>query len=661
MSNIVNKTFRTNTKDIKYVNRDFTSLKEELIEFTKKYYPQSYKDFSDSSPGTIFIEQAAYVGDVLSYYTDQQFKESFVQFSTDRKNLINQAKQLGYVPKVTSVSSTNVDIFQLVPAIRDDAVDGKYIPDSRYYLTTTPYTELSGNDDVSFLIEDSVDFGEDTQFSPREITVYNRNQSGAPLFYLVKKTASAFSGKIITKEIPIESAQSFLTLRLDETNVVKIISIKDSDNNSYHKTDYLAQDTIPIQVDNSTLNNQTLSKYKSTTPKLLKYLRTENRFITFIDENNFTYIQFGANTENFENDIIIPNPSNVGVGLSNIKNLNISLDGTNVLKSNSYGTSPSNTTLTVQYIIGGGLESNVTSGNLTTVSSAGFQTSTLEFITDAEFQLLDQLKNSLKVTNPDASTGGGGPETNENIRQNSIANFSSQNRMVTDEDILLRVYSLPSEFGNIAKAYVENNSKRNVPYEGFVNGILSGSAEFLDLSPIQPLDRKVYVESPNQFSNNLYVLTYNSEKKLSTINEATLLNLKNYISNYKILTDKINIIDGYVINVGINFKISVFNGFNKRNVLNNCIETVKSFFDIDVWSFNQPINLSQLNFEIMKVEGVQSVIDISVKNLTIDDGDYSSVAYNISIATKNNIVYPSKDPSVFEIKYPNSDIKGIVV
>jgi len=661
MSNIVNKTFRANTKDINYVNRDFFSLKKELIDFTKKYYPQSYKDFSDSSPGTIFIEQAAYVGDILSYYTDQQFKESFVQFSTDRRNLINQARQLGYKPKATSVSTVKVDVFQLIPSTRDARIDGKYIPDERFYLVTSPFTRLSGNDGVNFLIEDSIDFGEDTPFSPREISVYSRDNSGAPQFYLVKKTVNAFSGNVLTKTFSVTDPAPFLTLKLDETNVVKVISVTDSDNNSYYETDYLAQDTIAIEVDNSTLNNQTLSKYKSSTPKLLKYLRTENRYVTLLDQNNFTYLQFGVNTENFENEVIIPNPSNVGVGLSNLKNLNISLDGTNVLKSNSYGRSPSNTTLTVQYIIGGGLNSNVTSGNLNKVTYATFQSNNIEFLSDAEYQLLDQIKSSLRVNNPEASTGGDGRETDEQIRQNAMVNFSSQNRMVTSEDIVLRTYSLPPRFGNISKAYVENNSNRNVPYEGFVNGVVSGNRESIDLSPLQPLDRRKFIESPNQFTNNLYVLTYDPNKKLTKVNEATLLNLKNYLSKYKMLSDKINIIDGYIINIGIDFKISVFNGFNKKDVLNECIDSVKQFFDIDIWSFNQPINLSQLNFELMKVEGVQSVIDLKVKNLTIDDGNYSSIAYNISIATQNNIIYPSKDPSVFELKYPNTDIKGLVI
>ena len=219
------------------------------------------------------------------------------------------------------------------------------------------------------------------------------------------------------------------------------------------------------------------------------------------------------------------------------------------------------------------------------------------------------------------------------------------------------------QFGSVAKAFVQSNATRQVSYNDLITGVISGSAsrnETLNLSPLNPLDRRKFLESNNPFTNNLYILGYNSNKNLAQCNEATLLNLKNYLSQYKILTDKFNMIDGYIINIGIDFKISVFAGFNKRDVLNACIASVQSFFNIDNWGFNQPINLSQLMFEIMKNEGVQSVIDISIKNLTIDDGDYSPIAYNIDIATQNNIVYPSKDPSIFEVKFPSTDIKGLV-
>jgi len=661
MNQIVNKTFKANTKDVLYLNRDFTSLKQQLIDFTKQYYPQSYRDFSESSPGQIFIEQASFVGDVLSYYTDYQFKESFIQFANERKNLLNLSTFLGYKPKVSTVSSTSVDVFQLVPSTRTSAVNPEYVPDERYCLILKPFTQLSSISGVPFIIEDSVDFSQDTTFSPREISVYNRDASGAPLFYLIKKTANVYSGRIVTKQISLGDPESFLKIKLDETDVVKIISVIDSNNNNYYEAQYLAQDTIPIVVDNVPLTNQTLSKYRNETPKLLRYLRTQNRFITNIDQNNFTYIQFGANTENFENTVIIPNPSNVGVALSNLKNLNISLDGTNVLKTNSYGYSPSNTTLTISYIVGGGIESNVNSEEINTIQFTDFLNDT-SGLTDSEVILLNTIKNSLRVNNPLSSTGGNGADTNEEIRLNSILNFSAQNRIVTEEDYLLRIYSLPTYLGNIAKSYVESNTTREVQYSGLIRGITTTqNDEIVDLTPLNALDRRKFLQSNNPFTNNLYVLGYDVNKKLSQINPATLQNLVSYLNNYKILSDKVNIIDGYIINIGIEFKITVFQGFNKRDVLNNCIETVKSFFNIDYWGFNQPINLSQLSFEIMKNEGVQSIIEIKVKNLTIDDGNYSPISYDINIAQQNNIIYPSKDPSVFEVKFPNSDIKGLVV
>jgi hypothetical protein len=659
MAKLINKTFNANTKDINYLNRDFSSLRQQLIDFTKQYYPQSYKDFSESSPGQIFIEQAAYVGDVLSYYTDQQFFESFIQFAKDRRNIINAARYLGYKPKVSSASSTIVDVFQLLPALRTS--NNEYVPDERYCLILQPFTQLGSGAGVDFIIEDSIDFSQDTKFSPREITVYNRDNTGAPQFYLIKKSARAYSGKIITKQFSVTDAVPFLTISLDETNVLKIISIVDNNNNNYYEVNYLAQDTIPIQIDNVPLNNQTLSQYRSETPKILKYLRTEMRFVTTVNENNITTIQFGANTENYDNTVVIPNPTNVGVALSNLKNLNISLDNTNVLKANSYGVSPSNTTLTVTYIIGGGLNSNVNSGDINKINAVSYMND-VTALTDSEVILLNNIKNSLNVNNVESSTGGADAETDEEIRQNAILNFSSQNRMVTEDDFLLRVYALPPELGNISKGFVQSNLTREVQYNGLINGLTNTlNNTTVDLTPLNPLDRRKFLQSNNPFTNNLYLLGYDANKNLTQINQATLENLITYLENYKILTDRINIIDGYIINIDVQFKITVFKGFNKFEVLNACVQSVKNFFDIDNWSFNQPINLSQINFEIMQNEGVQSVSEISIKNLTIDDGNYSPIAYSMSIATQNNIIYPPKDPAVFEVKFPDSDIRGIVV
>lgn len=659
MSKISNKTFSNKQKDIKYLNRDFNSIKQQLIDFTKQYYPQSYKDFSESSTGQIFIEQSSYVGDILSYYTDQQFLESYIQLARERRNIINGAKFLGYKPKVSSASVTEVDIYQLLPSIRNK--DNEYSPDYRYCLILSPFSQLSSVNGVDFIIEDSVDFGQDTTYSPREISVYSRDNTGAPQFYLLKKTAKAYSGTVVSKQFSANDSTPFYSIKLNEQNVLKILNVVDSENNKYYEVNYLAQDTIPIEVDNLPINNEILSQYKEETPKILKYIRTEKRFVISTDSDNYTTLQFGANTENYENTVVIPNPTNVGVALSNLKNLDISLDGTNVLKANSYGMSPSNTTITVTYVIGGGINSNVNSGEINRISGVSYQND-VTALNDAEVQLLNSLKTSLSVNNTNSSTGGDDAESNEKIRQNALLNFSAQNRIVTNEDFILRVYSLPSQLGNVAKAFVQSNLTKEVQYNGLIQGITDDqNNSTLNLTPLTPLDRRKFLESNSPFTNNLYLLGYDNNKKLTRLNPATLENLKNYLSVYRILTDRINIIDGYIVNIGVTFKITVYRGFNKSDVLNECIQSAKNFFDIDNWEFNQPINLSQLNFELLNVEGVQSVSDISVKNLTIDDGNYSAIAYNISVATKNDVIYPPKDPAVFEVKYPDSDIKGIVV
>lgn len=673
MSTTSNKYYNRNSKDVMYINRDFDSLKSQLISFTKQYYPNTYKDFSESSPGQIFIEQAAYVGDVLSYYTDQQFLESFIQFATERKNIINSAASLGYKHKISSASNTTVEVFQLVPAEKYKWIDETnkehidFRPNSNYFLILKPYTQLSSTSGINFLIEDAIDFNQNTLYSPREITVYDRDQNTQePLRYLVKKTAKAFSGSIITTTVSIGTLSSFLTLQLPEKNILKIISVTDSENNKYYEVDYLAQETIPISIDNISSNNEIFSQYQEETPKLLKYLRTERRFVTSVDENNNTFLRFGGNYDNFEMDVIIPNPTNVGVGLKNLHNLNIPLDGKNVLKNKSYGISPSNTNLTISYIVGGGLSSNVNADEINSIKSIDYLND-LSALSAGQREVFMSLLRNMIVRNITPATGGYGIENNETIRQNAIANFSSQYRAVTSEDILLRIYSMSSEFGSVPKAYVEPNLIRDVSFQGVFSGYIDGNTtkEYLDINQLNPLDRRKFLTSTNPFTNNIYLLGYNNKKHLTKCNEATIYNLKKYLDNYKILTDKYNFIDGYIINIGVEFKISIYSGYNKQTVLNSCVSTIKEFFDIDKWGFCQPINLSQLQFNVMNNEGVQSVSSIKIKNLTADDDKdgltYSNIEYNISIATQNNIVYPSKDPSIFELKYPDFDIKGLVL
>jgi len=659
MADIIQKQFNTGKKDLKYINKDFNSFRDALIQYAQTYFPNTYKDFNTASPGTMFIEQAAYVGDVLSYYGDYQLKESLLNYAGERKNVIALANYLGYKTKPTKAAVTTIDIYQLVPSIKNSA--GEYVPDNTYALSLREYMQLVNSAGVNYLTTDPVNFAVDTKNSPRESTVYSRDDYGVPQFFLLKKSIRAIAGRIVVASFNLNNAQAFLNIPLNENNVIDVLEVRDSDNNRWYQVDYLAQDLIFSEEENTSVNDGVLFQYNSEVPKLLKSFITSRKFTVNTNANNVTYLQFGPGTESLSDEIIYPSQELVGIGLQNITNLNISYDSSKLLNTNSMGQAPANTTLTIKYIVGGGVLSNCASDDIKTIVSVEFATDT-SGLTPSQLALMQTVKNSLRVTNPVPATGGADSESVDEIRQNALAYFASQNRAVTTDDYTSRIYNLPPRFGTIAKAYVVSNSNLNVNINKYVSGFSDNIDQVTLLNDaVSNYFRKVNYDISNPFSINLYVLSYNSNKNLTSINEALLYNLRKYLEKYKLLTDGINIIDGYIINFGVDFKISVFNNYNKRDVLNICIQKVKDFFVIDKWTFNQPINISQLELEIAKVEGVQSVVEIKFKNLTMNDGDYSPHEYNLDQATLNKIVYPSLDPSVFELKYPDNDVKGAVI
>jgi hypothetical protein len=511
------------------------------------------------------------------------------------------------------------------------------------------------------LLDQSIDFSVDTQLSPREVTVYSRDEFNLPTFFLVKKTAKVFSGKIVTKEFVVGALQPFLKLELTEDNVLEVLDVRDSDNNRWYEVDYLAQELVLTEIPNDVSFEGSLSEYKDTVPYILKYLRTPRRFIVDVDDKNKTTLTFGAGAEGFSDEIVNMSSQAIGIGLSGVDMVRVPLDPSSFMENESYGISPSNTTITVTYVIGGGIDSNCPSNDIRNIVSINYENSE-EGLTIDEIHLLNTVKNSLKVNNTTPATGGHDSETEMEIKLNAMANFPSQYRAVTRNDYLVRVYSMPSRYGAIAKAQVITNNSLNINVKRMLTGTIdqNNNATLYDNS-VNNYFRKISADISNPFSINLYVLSYDNNKNLIPVNEALSTNLIKYLKKFRMMTDGINIIDGYVINIGVNFNILVYKGYNKKDVLKNCISSVKNFFNIDFWNFSQPINISQLELEIAKVEGVQSVSDVEIVNLNANVGNYSTVEYDIKSATKNKIVYPSLDPSIFEIKYPDTDIRGLAI
>lgn len=607
-------------RDIRYINRDFSSFRQRLIEYTKTYFPNTYTDFSPSSPGMLFMEQASYVGDVLSFYLDNQFQETFIQYAQQTNNVFELAYMFGYKPKTTGVAQVSIDFYQQIPSKLSGS---EYIPDFDYALTIGENTTATSQNGTSFLIQDKIDFSVSSSEDPTEISVY-QIAGNNPQYYLLKKSRNAISSTISTQTFNFQSPIPFNTVNLSGNNIIKILDVIDSEKNNWYEVDHLGQEMILEPVRNTNINdpNRILDE-----PYLLKLKKVQRRFSTRFTSLSNLQIQFGAGSPYNNDEEITPNPNNVGLGLPFIKDkLTAAYSPVNFLYTNTYGIAPSNTTLTVRYLTGGGVGSNVPANTLTSLNTQNttFNQTNLNPTTS------NYVFNSLSCNNPEAASGGRGGDTLEEIRQNTLSLIASQKRSVTADDYLIRALSMPSDYGSVTKAYIEQPKLTDN-----------------QVSTIETL--------------NLYILSQNSQGKLDYATQTLKNNLKTYLSQYRMIGDNIEIKDAFIINIGVDFEIIVTPQFNNNEVLLACISELQSYFDISKWQLNQPIMLRDLYIMLDKVKGVQTVKNISITNKAGTTSGYSQYAYDILGATQNQVIYPSLDPSIFEVKYLNQDIKGKVV
>jgi hypothetical protein len=657
-------------RDIKYLNKDFTAFRENLIEYSKTYFPKTYSDFNESSPGMMFIEMAAYIGDVLGYYIDDTLKESLMLYAEDKENIIALAQYLGYKPKVTSPALVKLSVYQLVPSI-GKGVDNK--PDSNYYLRIKEGMVVETNTGgILFRTTELLDFSVEDE---REITIYRNDEYGDPSFYLVKKYVNAISAELKTIEQSFGTAEEFSKITIADTNVIEIYDVRDANGNKWYEVPYLAQEMVFVDYPVTEQTDTDLLQFKDSVPNILKLIKTSRRFVTKVNADNTTSIVFGGGNSTSADEQLIPNFKNVGLGLnSSIDNLGASFDPANFLKTTSYGQAPANTKLTISYLVGGGIIANTPKGEITRIQNISFDEDSVSFGPN-ELPLYRQAKASIAVENETPATGARGTETIDEIRENALATFGSQNRAVTRKDYQVRALSLPPKYGGVAKAYcapdgeLDNNSPASIlanpdTLSEFTDIVttLAGKSEM----EIKDTVNKFLVgkknnlnEKNNPFAINLYILGYDQNKYITPLNRAIKENLKTYMNEYRMLTDGVNLLDGFIINIGVDFEIRVYGGYNKREVLVRCIDSITEYFNIDNWTFNMAINISELELLIAGIEGVQSVPKCEIVNKCL--GQYSDNSYNINEATKGKMVYPSLDPSIFELKYPAKDIRGRVI
>ena len=611
-------------RNINYINKDFAEYRSSLINYSQTYFPTTYTDFSETSPGMMFMEQAAYVGDVLSFYLDNQVQETYIQYARQFDNLYDLAYMYGYKPKATGLANTLVDFYQQVPSKLSGSA---YVPDFDYALYVNPNTVISttAGSPTTFTTDEPIDFSVSNSSDPTTVSVAQIT-AGNPTYYLLKKTRRAFSGVINSTTATFGAPEEFATVDINSTNLAGIIDVFDNNGNQWYEVDYLGQDAVYIGLKNVNTNDPN-TYLDADTPYILQTKQVQNRFATRLLNATTLQLQFGAGTATDTTENIIPNPDNVGLGLPfGQSKLTTAFSPTNFIFTNTYGVAPSNATLTIRYYTGGGTQSNVLSNTLTNPTTTTFQ-----FLKGGlDSTTAQYVFNSISTNNPIAASGGQDGDTIEEIRQNSISNFPTQLRNVTPNDYLIRALSMPPKYGVISKAFAQKPT---------LNDKEANSNTTLDI----------------------YALSSDINGKLTTASNALKTNLKTYINQYRMISDTISIKNAFVINFAVYFEIITYPNYNGNQVIEKCIAALQNYFSIDKWQINQPIILPDLFVLLDQIDGVQTVKQINFTNKAGTSQGYSQNAYDMEGATQNGTIFPSLDPSIFELKYPNTDIKGRVV
>jgi hypothetical protein len=594
-------------REIKYINKDFTDFRSQLIEYAKNYFPNTYNDFTPTSPGMMFIEMAAYVGDVLSFYQDIQLQETYLQYAKNPANLYNLAYMMGYRPKITTASEVDIEVSHTV----DATLNGE--PDWTQTLTISAGAQIGSTSkgQPKFFIDKAVDFSFSSSYDPTDVVVNSLDGNGEPDRFRLIKTVKAYSGEVkqVTETVP--NVSKFTTLTLEDSNIIGVLSIIDNNGlgQTWTEVPFLGQDTVFVDTSNSNTDSGQV-------PYNLSLQRVPRRFTTRFTSTGELQIQFGAGITGQDDEIITPDPTNVGLGTSQgITRIDYAYDPSNFLHTQTYGLAPTGI-LQIKYLVGGGITANTPANTITVPVQVSIEG------TGAD----------LTFNNPSAAVGGRDGDTIEELRQNSLRAFNEQGRAVTLQDYTIRALSLPSKYGSVGKVYITQDQLTNPN---------STTDSIIDSNPL---------------SLSMYVLAYNNERNLVNTTPTLRANLKNYLAQYMLLTDAINIKDAFVVNITVSFDILVRPNYIGRDVLLQCTQTLKDYFDIRKWNINQPINLSSIYTLLDQVKGVQTVQRVLIDN--IHGEDYSDYAYDTLGATRNNIIYPSYDPMIFEVKFPSTDIKG---
>ena len=590
---------------IKYTARDFNSIKSELVEYSKRYYPDTYSDFNKASFGSLVLDTVSYVGDVLSFYLDYQFNESMIGTAVEFDNILKISRQLGYKYNPRSTAYGFLTLYILVPASNSGmGPDLNYLPVLR---KGSVFTSAGGQ---TFTLFQDVDFSQSTN----EVVVAQvDNNTGSPTSYAVKTIGVVQSGYYTQKQIQVGSYERFRKIDLEDNNVLEIVSVFDTEGNEYYEVENLSQDVIYRQIPN---NNFTTDGVSS----ILKPFPVPRRFVTEKSRNT-TILQFGYGSEDSDTNASSIEPAENVLQL-HAKNYfsDTSFDPTNLIKTDKFGIAPSNTYLTVIYRKANTNLSNVAAGTITKVKKADFKFTNQDMLTSVGKL---SVQNSLEINNEEPLNGEVKINDVEEIRTSAIDYYSTQNRAVSLLDYQAIIYAMPSNFGKIKKCLItqdKNSFKRNI---------------------------------------NIYVISVDNLSNLTPANALVKSNLRTWLSRYKMINDTIDILDAKIVNFGIEFNIVTDSIYDRTEILNKALTEVQLLFTNTKMEIGESISISNIYNTLNKVTGV--IDTTSVKIIQKFGGVYSSNVIDLDALTTfdgKNINAPKN--VIYEVKYPSIDIKGTI-
>ena len=589
---------------VNFISRDFQSIKTDLLEYAKKYYPNTYKDFSDAGFGSLMIDSVSYVGDILSFYLDYQANETFVQNASEFNNILKLAKQTGFKFRNNPSSATIASFYVLVPANSTATA-----PDNSYIPILKQGSVFSSEGGGTFLLD------EDVNFQNAEVVVSRQNETtGAPTYYALKSYGKVVSGELKTTTSTIGNFERFKKLKLELANVTEILSVKDSDGHEYYEVDFLSQNTVYRAITNRDNTTQEQANM------LLKPIIAPRRFSMDVFPG-YVELQFGSGQEeDYETEQEI-NPKNVAMNMSGRPYITEqALDPSKLIKSEHYGISPSNTTLTITYRQNSATNVNASQNTLNRVVDG-----IIEFTEEPNLNstLASVVRNSIEITNEEPIVGDTEDISSEELRNRVLNNFSSQYRAVTKQDYVSLAYSMPAKFGSVLRATIDkdkDSARRNM---------------------------------------NMYVIGVDPNNNLTACNRITKQNLKTWLSRNKMINDSVDILDAQVMNIGIKFEIIAQDSSMSIETLERCLIALEERYGSSFADIGEDLFISDIYDLLNSVPGVVDAVNVKIIPKT--GFNYSSVAIDIDknlSADGRSIIIPRN--VIYEVKYPTMDIQGAV-